>query len=810
MIGSRSLIGCCAALLLLAPHAAAPPKVPDLEVGVPPGSPTEWAGWIPAITPRREPLLPKTAPRQPVDRSRTVVNWPRVRLQPQIGGAGMLRITTADVTGHLTWVNGPPQPAGPITGPAARALPPASPTLQWIGTAAFLRLLLHRQQVSQDEIVAHLVELGEPSLWSTDAAMAEPALVDAANQVRRRVEPRGGGTALPPGADLRERMLLRFVVDELGATHPFDPEGGFGLRLFAFADEIEPLLIRFARTDADPFLVRNAVAALGRFRTATAQAALVEVAAATEDPVCLMRALAALEPGSQAGPLLARLDGNGDPVERAALVAALGRIAAGEAMPAIVAAAHVGLRGDPDLLLTALTALTRLPIAAAESGLPALARSVRRAARTSAGRFAVEQRGDPPQPDKPDTAKVRGEILEQLALLLLVRCGGDAGDLAELQQLLPDARAGRRGNVADGWPPVQLPLVDTLAWLGDDGLSGLRSIVEAAACDPVVRVAALARLPAAERDALAARFAAAAGRSEPGELRLAAVQVLDHDGAAVLIEVGRAILVEAAHTPPDAATTTQRSLWLAALQALDRREALRAEQLLPLLEHVRTAPRQRAGATAALRAQLQALAEQLVADAARLRGRALDTRTAELVDLAIASGLDRRFAAGTREASIQYVKGLLAGLRQQAGNAAYAATVARAIADYFVPDQSMALLAGNREVRAVVPFEEAVLLALGRTREPAAVEALDGLLTRPDFSRRAHACLAAAATGDAALLRPLLQALLDDDGFVRFCAHEALRHLTGRDVPADWMYGDVEQGGAAAQMWFRLCRKTDR
>src|SRR5262249_2862102 len=110
-----------------------------------------------------------------------------------------------------------------------------------------------RQQVSRAEIAAHLVELGEPVLWCVDAAAGERGLEELAKDVRAMIEKRGRGTALPVGSSPREAMLLRFVADELARAHPFDPEGAFAQRLFAFAADVEPLLIRFLATDADAF-----------------------------------------------------------------------------------------------------------------------------------------------------------------------------------------------------------------------------------------------------------------------------------------------------------------------------------------------------------------------------------------------------------------------------------------------------------------------------------------------------------------------------------------------------------------------------
>jgi hypothetical protein len=799
------------ALLLIAPALHRDTGLPDLEVGVPPGSPTAWARWIPAQTPRPEPLAPLTGTRS--GRGGTVVAQPSLPLDPRIGGAGVLRITTADVPGHLPWVNGPPRQVGPLTGPAGRALPMASQTLQWIGTAAFLRYLLHRQQVSRAEIAAHLVELGEPMLWCTEAAAAEPGLGALAKEVQVLIERRGRGSALPAGANPREAMLLRFVAGELARAHPFDPEGMFGRRLYVFATDVEPLLVRFLGTDADAFLVRNAAAALGRYRTSTAQAALAAAAASTEDPVVLMRALAALEPGCATAPLLARLDRSTDAVETAALVAALGRIADPAAAAKLVGVGRRVLRGDPDLLMTVMIALCRIPIGVTDREVPAFAETVWRAARTGGGRFEVEHDARV-LPDVPDRESLRGEILEQLAVALRVRCAAGERALDDLRELLAEPRASRPGgsfaNRAAGvaWPPAQIPVVEALPRL-PDGTRALQAIVEDGSSDPVLRVVALAHLPVGVRGPLASRLLAGGGPDLPSELALAAMQVLDLDGAADLAERGRVLLEASALTPPGLGSAPQRALWLAAVQALDRRSALRAADLLPLLDHVRADPGVWAGDVAARRAALFERATALVDElAAGLRARELEARVAAFVEFLIAARIDRRFTAATREATVQYVLGLLAGVPKKRKDAAYKVLVARSIVDYVQPERAGSLLAGTHEFVVAVPFEESVVLALGRTREPEAVHALAALLEQRDLGCLGEVCLAAGLTGSRSLLQPLARRLLDGDGFVRFCAYEALRKSTGKDFWADWLYGDVAERGAAAQEWFRWCAKA--
>ena len=54
------------------------------------------------------------------------------------------------------------------------------------------------------------------------------------------------------------------------------------------------------------------------------------------------------------------------------------------------------------------------------------------------------------------------------------------------------------------------------------------------------------------------------------------------------------------------------------------------------------------------------------------------------------------------------------------------------------------------------------------------------------------------------LLLRLLPLLHDADPFVRFCASESLRHLTGREMAVDWMYGPASERAAAAAEMERL------
>jgi hypothetical protein len=49
----------------------------------------------------------------------------------------------------------------------------------------------------------------------------------------------------------------------------------------------------------------------------------------------------------------------------------------------------------------------------------------------------------------------------------------------------------------------------------------------------------------------------------------------------------------------------------------------------------------------------------------------------------------------------------------------------------------------------------------------------------------------------------LLPLLLDAEPFVRFCAYESLRRLSGKDVAIDWMYGPSAERFDAAEEYRR-------
>src|SRR5262249_1225183 len=160
----------------------------------------------------------------------------------------------------------------------------------------------------------------------------------------------------------------------------------------------------------------NAVAALGRYRSAVALDALVELAASSSDPVVRMRALAALGCCHGLGntkPLLERLGRVEGPAERGGPIEAPGGPAGqgGGAAPLALATTR-----DPDVLQALLSALVQLrPEAPAAAS---FARTIAKAARTNPEAYRARRPAAGPAPDNPDAPGARGEVIEQLALIL--------------------------------------------------------------------------------------------------------------------------------------------------------------------------------------------------------------------------------------------------------------------------------------------------------------------------------------------------------------------------------------------------------
>ncbi len=835
----------CSTVCLLATSAPF-----DLDVGIPPGSPTSWARRFPSITPGR-PLFPETGTEEITGRGGarkgktakdasgklgTAVHTRKLEIDVRISTSfGVVRIITWDLVAHLPWVSrSAPKPKSrrAVTGPGSKKggmltpLPSVSDGLYWANMGALLRLLLHPQLVSEKELIVHLAEIGEPVIAILDNAIAEPSLASACRKLRKMITAPRAEAKPPPGATPRATMLKRFLAGELVNVYPYDPEGGFGQRFMLWSEEMQPFLAEYIRHE-DSFLRRNAVTALGRYRTDSAMQALAGLAVETTDQVALIRALAALggyRSLRRPGPLLERLQNTKDPIEKVAFVVALGRMGVGDAVPALL---ELGRTKDADLLQAVLAALTRIHNRGGDNSVRKFARRIARSAHARPERFRVKNDARV-RADIPDGAKARGEIMEQLARLLQVRLDPKhkiAGPF--LLGLVSEGRrrgkAGPRGPRGGGagiggrrgmprrepvypntslkkvHPPVQLLLLETLRLLDDKGEAALEWVGTDRNTEPPLRGHALAQLGFLKRGPLVASILDS--EDESPEMKIYALEILNNDGHERIKELGLALLEECGEAEAGKGKPEERYLWLQALRALGKRRMLKTEDVLPLLKHVEV----RKLAKDSIQRRIRDLVVRMVNDGASGKGRrSLGKQLNAILDLVIKHKINPRVTADKRDEARQKVESRMAGLKGHKGDAIYKNNVSSRVLQYLLGVKVGFTLRDRTQFKPVVLLEEEILFALGRTRSKEAGEALAKFLDDfPESALRAHACLAVGMNGQMAQAQKLLPMLAGDDGFTRFCAYEALRHLCARDIWADWMYGEIGERAAAAEQYVR-------
>ncbi|MHC4513660.1 MAG: HEAT repeat domain-containing protein [Planctomycetota bacterium] len=800
---------------------------PDLDVGVPPGSPITWGQQFPALIPRDKPLIPLPATKSAGRKGRTqrsphtVVSQRTTEAKVRMSSSfGVLRILTWDIGGHLRWVSQPlpDEPAKTGTSKLEPQLPEPDEALYWACISPLLRLMLHPQQVSRSEVIAHLVEIGEPVAAVLDNAVSEPSLQSACDKIRVMIASGRRGPSPSAGKTPRETMLKRFVADELIREFPYDPEGGFGRRLFLFGEEIVPFLIEYAG-HKDSFLRRNAISALGRHRTTASLRALNEVATNTKDPVALMRSLAALGAHrSLAGTesLLRRLAKHADAIEDVAIVVALGRCYRRDAVPTLRKLAAD--RRLFDRQLAALTALARIRFEPEGDAVYRLAKRLSRLANKSPGAFADDTPASKVQPDIPDLPDMRGRVVEQMALLLRVRL--NPKDEAAKKMLLAlgskKARprvpgkgrrpAPRRGPFSNAYlgevmPAVQMLYLETLRELGRKGIAKLEAIAATQTVEPMLRGHALLYLAPDTREKIALRILDE--RSESAEMQTHALEALFQAGSSKVLEVCEDLLEKCGRQGrPELASPQHRYLWLQALRILDHRDALDLEKLRPLLKYVAAA--KEVDRTAIL-ARVKALVQKLVDGAvARKKRKGRDKLMQQLIDLVIEYELRPYINEKTRASVVTYLERQLEAIRSRRKDPRYKELITKNILSYLTGGERPRFSYGNVKLKPVVLLEEEILFAIGRLETKEAADTLVEIIADPpSASLRAHACLALGLTGEQSVATRLVPSLVHQDGFVRFCAYEALHALTGQEFWADWMYGDRKQWVAAAEEYMR-------
>lgn len=806
-----------ALVLVLATSLAPLPRRVDLDVAVPPGSPLDWGRAFPAITPPRKSLYPESGEREP-ERDPTTTSSKSKSAEVDVrysSSFGLVRILTWDLTGHLPWI-GPQEALGPITGrrPFERDAPRFGDALYWVTLAPLLRLMLHPEVVSRAETIAHLTEIGAPSLAVLNSASIEKSLTIPAETLRRLIVAPESKLPKPlAGSTPRDAMLARFVFEELERDHPYDPEGTFGKRFYLFHEEVEPILRRYADSPAIG-VQRRAVAALARYDTFSAESKLFDAAFLTDDPVTVIRALSALgrvRSNRSWKPLVERLDEAEEPALRVALIGTLGRAGAREALPTLLRLGKDALNGfDTETLMAILSALTRISPSGHRDEIEAFVAEVEHGTNKRPDKFRPPGERSNHRADRADPPGARAEVLEQLALLVRRHLTPGDEQLARRIVGLPNinpaliqvsgGRRGRGGELGRVHPPVQLLWLDALGHIGESGQALLRVIVDSTLLEAPVRGHALGRLPWEVRRELADGFARDPEMSP--EMRLQALEVMLYDRDPRVEAICRGLLAECAAQPADAGTPAQRFLFLRVLRELSERGRLATKDLLPLLFHVKAPRHAFDDLPAEVREEVAALVAAAAQDAQKTE---LRRRIDAILDILVKNQMNPRVNAETRKGARSFVEEQLASVRAHRSDPGYVRSVTETILLGLLGWGSPVEDSNLAEFSPEILLEQEIVLALGRTREPQAAEVLIQVLGNRRNTNRAAACLALGMTGQEAFAKQLTPFLLDEDPFTRLCAYESLRRLTDKDVAIDWMYAPSEERFAAAEdylEWF--------
>ena len=798
--------------LLALPPSGASARRFDLDVSIAPGAGTDWGRAFPAYTPSRDPLFPRS-PRAgraaEVDPNRSTSRPRTAELDVRLGSSfGLVRILTWDLMAHLSWIEGR-YDNQPLSGRSSRdpALPRPGKAMYWIGFAPLLRLLLHPQLVSEAGTIAHLVEVGEPVLGALSTAERESKLRSVAAELRSSIQV-GRGRLEPLEAESAQgRMWARFVFEELLAAHPYDPEASFGARLFVFGDELLPYVLGYTRAE-DAFLRRNAVAALTRYRERDAALALVDLALNTDDDVVYARALAGLGRGFGPGggaALTSRLRPSDEPWQQVAVIAALGRMGASDAAPELVRVGQRERRDDTDILMAVIEALARMRRHEARLSVVDFAERVHDSARQRPGSYDVQRPNPDEMPDRADPRDGRGQLIAQLALCL--RLALDPLDERWSEELLalvgePQAEGGRfrprqvSASLGAVHARAQPLVLDILSRLGERGNEALLRVARDATVEPAVRGLALSLATITERDALALRMIEEDVEDE--EMLIQALEVLHADSHPRLIELCERRVRGGGQIPPARPRAVQRHLALRAVQILGERDALSLARLRPLLPLLDAPQVARMADTELVRDAIEELVEAHVERvSARERRRMIDELAALAQELALADHL-----SSMRESEIVERIGLHLRSLNAGSNTQFQTNVSLALFAFLCGNVQHQPFSNGTEFEPPVQLEEELCLALGRTRTPEASLVLRELLDNREHAYRAWACLGLGVSGDREQSSALVPFLMDEEPFVRLCAWRALKHLTGQDFFADWLYGDRLTYARAAEQYF--------
>lgn len=752
--------GAAVCLIVLSLRASA-----DLDVGVPAGSPIEWIDNIPSVT---TDSYRGSIPQKASGGGETTVMPSQAKVPPANSVFSYVKVITWDLPSHLHWYGRPPRapeskeiPTGNSVKIQIRYPPDLPSDLFWLASVGFIRKAIHPAELNDAETVQYLIFIGEASLAAADAAKSQPSMADYVREVTDAVSPISDE---PPSFDKSkneyENMMIRLTFEDLVTEYPFSLNQRFAARIAQLGDDPVPYVIRAAGS-RHPFLMRNAVHALGRYGSKEALDTLrsIYLTNKDKDKVVRNRALEALARRRDTGiveDLVKRLR-SGDRYFRPYAAWALGMIGDPSAVPHLHGLLQANENiADPasfDAATSAIIALGRLRCGGNDKVVTYLDRL-----RAAYMARTIEDPQPALRPDLPVPPNTRRDTAVQLLAIALAasrpdRHARELYALIEASKKAPDpdppspyfkARYAR-GMLRSFKPMTVNFLIDTLP-ICPEGKDYLKQIALDAKEDETVRALALFRLATSTYEKLDEFYRDLADfDKQPATIVEVALQALVRSNRKMAGEAAKALVTRYLGGP------------------------------------VARAPQAPGGAPAPAPAQAPAVSvseqhkKYVIAVAIKTLGSLGENDVGQLISLLQREAPIRMQERARREAPppppSPQPAGVPGGLSQT---------------EFSSPNSLL----------------EHILIELGRTGEPRALTALMDHLRLERNDARAEACLAIGAFGaDKRAAEALVKALEDGDGWVRYMAYRTLKQLSNHDFFCDWIYAPERDRAFPLMQW---------
>jgi HEAT repeat protein len=779
---------------LLAIPALGTPAAPDLDVGIPSGSPLEWIENIPSTAPDSyRGAIPRA-----VNKNEGTVLVPSDPKKPEATSIfNYVKVITWDLPTHLKWYGEMPRKPDEKTIPTGGGLkitieypPQVPPDLFWLASATYIRKLLHPCELNDAETIQYLIFLGEPSLMAAEAARSQPGAKEYVDAVTAAVDPMPSG---PPLFDKTkteyEHMMLRLTYEDLVTDFPFSLEQKFCTRISQLGDEPFEYVVR-AANNTHKFLRRNAVYQLGRYTSAKATEELRKIFLKNrdEDPVVRNRAIEALarKRDAEIVPEIVKRVKGGDRNFKAYAIYALGLIGSADGAKVVHEQLknHSSLSSDEDfdVATSSIIALGRMKCGDSE----AIVKTLENLLKTIEGKN-IPDPAPTLKPDLGDRPNTRKETLTQLTAIALANTAPDRHaqriyDLIEASKKATppidpsDPRAKffasryAKGMLRGFHPMTVNFLLDTLPRL-EKGKDYLQEIIKDVQEDEVARSYALFKLATATYDTFD-QFVKPyldIDRNPPAIVETALQAIFRSnrkEGLAAAKEIVKKFLASPAPSQTPGARPPARPVPPPQPQPGQPAPVVPAQ---PFNAHKR----------------------YIAGLCLKILGSLAETDVKTLTDI-IRKEVPRRVAQ--KKAEEEAKKPPPPAPPPAPPKPGQPVPPVR---PGFNPTQGL----WQAEFNAPDALLETALIELGRLRKPESVSVISEVLDNKECPARAEACLALGAIAVKPAVDRLVAALEDEDGWVRFMAYRTLKDLSGADHFCDWIYDSAEKRAPQVAEW---------